>query len=41
MKQAADQLTRASMAGGREVFENEEKYFDFLKTKIRKPKKGW
>lgn len=33
---AADELTRAFMSDGEEIFEDEDrKYFDFLKTKIK------
>jgi tetratricopeptide (TPR) repeat protein len=38
---AADQLTRAYMAEGKQIFESEdEKYFEFLKTRIRPPVSG-
>jgi tetratricopeptide (TPR) repeat protein len=38
---AADNLTRAYMLGGKEVFDLEDvKFFDFLKTKISPPAKG-
>ncbi|GAB3635235.1 hypothetical protein GCM10027422_08250 [Hymenobacter arcticus] len=34
-KQAADELLRAYMGGGKEIFEDEdEKYFDFLKQNV-------
>ena len=36
---AADELTRAYMGAGREIFENEDpKYFDFLKTVLKPPR---
>jgi len=39
---AADELTRAYMAAGREIFETEDpKYFEFLKTRIDEPPGGW
>jgi hypothetical protein len=38
---AADELTRAYMGGGAEMFEGEEKYLDFLKTRIDPPPGGW
>lgn len=38
---AADELTRALMGGGEEVFEREDpKYFAFLKTKLKPPPGG-
>lgn len=39
---AADELTRAYMGGGKEIFETElPKYFKFLKTRIAEPPEGW
>lgn len=38
---AADELCRAYMGGGAEIFEGQDpKYFDFLKTKILPPSDG-
>jgi tetratricopeptide (TPR) repeat protein len=38
---AADELCRAYMSAGKEIFDREEpKYFDFLKTKILPPANG-
>jgi tetratricopeptide (TPR) repeat protein len=38
---AADELTRAYMGGGAEIFSQDDpKYFDFLKTKISPPTSG-
>ncbi len=31
---AKDELLRAYMGGGREIFENEQKYLDFLETRV-------
>lgn len=41
LDRAADELTRAYMGGGDEIFEDEEKYFEFLKTRIQPPPGGW
>ena len=39
---AADELTRAYMAEGHQIFENDDpKYFAFLKTKLDPPADGW
>jgi tetratricopeptide (TPR) repeat protein len=39
---AADELCRAYMGGGKEIFDGEEpRYFDFLKTKIQPGPDGW
>ncbi len=39
---AADELCRAYMGGGKEIFETEDtRYFDFLKTKIVPGPNGW
>jgi hypothetical protein len=38
---AADELTRAYMGGGAEIYAEEERYFDFLKTKLKPPADGW
>lgn len=40
-EQAADELCRAYMGAGSEIFaKDDEKYFNFLKTKIRPPANG-
>lgn len=41
IKRAADELARAYMGGGAELFAGEEKYFEFLKTKLKAPPNGW
>ena len=39
---AADELARAYMGGGHEIFEDDDKkYFEFLKTKLDPPPGGW
>jgi tetratricopeptide (TPR) repeat protein len=38
---AADELARAYMLAGAEIFENEEKYFAFLKSRLAPPPGGW
>jgi tetratricopeptide (TPR) repeat protein len=39
---AADELARAYMGSGTEIFESEEeKYFDFLKSRLQPPEGGW
>ena len=35
LDRAADELTRAYMGAGEDIFENAEKYFAFLKTRIK------
>jgi len=41
-KQAADNLARALIMGGKTVFKDEDdKYFDFLMTKLEPPPEGW
>ena len=41
-ERAADELSRAYMGGGSELFdEDDPKYFAFLKTKIAPPAGGW
>jgi tetratricopeptide (TPR) repeat protein len=38
---AADELARAYMGAGKEIFDREDpKYFEFLKTKLEKPANG-
>lgn len=41
LDRAADELTRAYMGGGAEIFNEEPKYFDFLKTRLLPPPEGW
>jgi hypothetical protein len=38
---AADELARAYMGAGNEIFEGAEKYFEFLKTRLKPPPGGW
>jgi len=39
---AKDELARAYMGGGKEVFHEEDpKYFELVKTTLRKPPSGW
>lgn len=41
LDRAADELTRAYMAGGAEIFVDDEKYYAFLKTRLQPPAEGW
>jgi hypothetical protein len=41
MDRAADELTRAYMGAGDEIFQDAEKYFAFLKTRIKPPGGKW
>ena len=42
LDRAADELARAYMGTGIEIFEDEEgKYFEFLKTRLQPPPGGW
>ncbi len=42
LDRAADELTRAYMGAGDEIFESEDpKYLSFLKTKLKPPPGGW
>lgn len=41
LDRAADELTRAYMGGGAEIFAEEEEYFEFLKTRLEAPAGGW
>jgi len=42
LDRAADELTRAYMGAGSEIFEREgNKYFEFLKTRLQPPIGGW
>jgi len=41
LDRAGDELARAYMAAGRDIFDNDDpKYFDFLKTRIKPPASG-
>ena len=41
-EKAVDELTRAYMGGGKDVFDQEEaKYFALVKSILREPKSGW
>jgi tetratricopeptide (TPR) repeat protein len=41
LDRAADELARAYMGAGADIFRGEEKYFDFLKTRLHPPPGGW
>ena len=41
LDRAADELARAYMGAGSDIFEGEEKYFEFLKTRLQPPPGGW
>lgn len=42
LDRAADELARAYMGAGEDIFEDEElKYFAFLKTRLQPPPGGW
>ena len=41
LDRATDELTRAYMGGGREIFDDAERYFAFLKTRLEAPPDGW
>ena len=41
LDRAADELTRAYMGAGAEIFTGAEEYFDFLKTRLDPPPEGW
>jgi tetratricopeptide (TPR) repeat protein len=41
LDRAADELARAYMGAGNEIFEGEEKYFAFLRTRLNPPPSGW
>lgn len=41
LDRAADELARAYMGGGAEIFDEDEKYFAFLKTRLKPPPGGW
>jgi tetratricopeptide (TPR) repeat protein len=41
LDQAADELARAYMGAGSDIFEGADKYFAFLKTHLQPPPGGW
>jgi tetratricopeptide (TPR) repeat protein len=41
LDQAADELARAYMGAGAEIFQGAEKYFTFLKTRLQPPPGEW
>jgi len=42
LDRAADELARAYMGAGKDIFANDgEVYFEFLKTKLKPPPNGW
>jgi hypothetical protein len=41
MDRAADELARAYMGAGDDIFEDGEKYLAFLKTRLKPPPGGW
>jgi len=41
LDQAADELARAYMGAGADIFEGADKYFAFLKTRLQPPAGGW
>lgn len=41
LDRAADELARAYMGAGNEIFKGAEKYFEFLKTRLLPPTGGW
>ena len=41
LDRAADELARAFLVGGEELFERNSKYFSFLKTRLKPPPSGW
>lgn len=41
LDRAADYLTRAYMGAGSEIFKGADKYFEFLKTRLKPPSGGW
>src|SRR5262249_43590057 len=41
LDRAADELARAYMLAGTEIFEGETQYFEFLKTRLDPPPEGW
>jgi tetratricopeptide (TPR) repeat protein len=41
LDRAADELARAYLGAGSEIFEGADKYFAFLKTRLQPPRGGW
>ena len=41
LDRAADELARAYMGAGADIFSGEETYFTFLKTRLQPPPGGW
>jgi tetratricopeptide (TPR) repeat protein len=41
LDRAADELARAYMGAGSDIFEGADKYFTFLKTRLQPPPGGW
>jgi tetratricopeptide (TPR) repeat protein len=41
LDRAADELARAYMGAGSGIFEGADKYFAFLKTRLKPPQGGW
>src|SRR6516225_11632831 len=41
LDRAGDELARAYMGAGKDIFEGEDKYFEFLKTRLKPPPGGW
>ncbi|HZH32061.1 MAG TPA: hypothetical protein VEY11_14945 [Pyrinomonadaceae bacterium] len=41
LERAGDELARAYMGAGAEIFEGADKYFAFLKTRLLPPPNGW
>jgi len=38
---AGDELTRAYLGAGAQIFEGAERYFEYLKTRLKPPPGGW
>ena len=41
LDRAADELARAYLGAGSDIFEGADKYFAFLKTRLKPPLGGW
>ena len=41
LDRAADELVRAYMGAGDEIFKGADKYFAFIKTRLKPPPSGW
>ena len=41
LDRAADELARAYMGAGPDIFDGAERYFTFLKTRLQPPPSGW